>query len=204
METTASGLCRYRNSRIDHHVVGDHGLAFRDDAPGQAVRLGCALLQAERHQLDVIIPEAMPGDRLDLLHVLIDDANPGEGKLSGVDGDAAPLTKQLIAIAYTDDERIDPAEHGVHSVEALDFLLGTLLLRYVLQGAEPSFTQARSDHTRDWFDDFPNVDPRAIGAAQPELDVCPGARFRGFDGSRTKCGAIVRVDDVQPLPRALR
>ncbi len=85
--------------------------------------LGAALVQPERHQPDVVLPGAFPGDRFHAVGFFVHDADPRQLESPGPDGDAAGFPEQLLTAANAHDRGVDPAQHGVNAVQPGDMPL---------------------------------------------------------------------------------
>jgi hypothetical protein len=117
-----------QDPRILRHVLdGDEDL-LQHRAPRQPAPVRAGIGQPQGHPPDVLVVRAPPRYRLDLPRRLIHDADPRHPESAGLDRHAAAFAEQLVALAHPDDRRVDAAQHGVHAVEALDFLLRLLAL----------------------------------------------------------------------------
>ena len=65
---------------------------------------------------------------LEYLGFAVDYAHPGHAELSGSNGDAARIAKQLVPTVHAHDRRVDAAQHRVDAAELRDlaFVLAPL------------------------------------------------------------------------------
>ena len=83
-------------------------------------------------------------------------------------------------------------------------LLGLLLAGDILKRVEPSRSFIGVGLVLQPLHDLPDLDPCPIGAPKPVLDFRARALDASFDGFGAKACAVLRVEDTQPLARALR
>lgn len=84
------------------------------------------------------------------------------------------------------------------------FFLGSLLLGDVLQRAEPAHLAVGVDVPWNGLDHLVHVDPGAVGALQPVLDVFGCTGDAGRDARVSKRRTVFRMHQPHPLARALR
>src|SRR5207249_3625438 len=142
-----------------------------DRPSGQPVRFDDRLVQPQGHQLDVILLDTVPGNRLHARRLAIDYAHPGELEFPGLYRDPACVAEKLLPVAHADDERVDSAQHRVDAREAEDFFLREPVLGHVLQRAEPSRPAFGVRLALEGLDYLSYPNPRAVATPQPVLDV---------------------------------
>src|SRR2546430_522837 len=116
----------HHSLRIVLDVARDHGLFFPDRLPDRALSSG--LRHGKRRIVEVAPYLAVPGDRFHLHGFAVDDAHPGHAELSGSNGDAARIAKQLVPAVHAHDRRVDPSQNRVDAAELRDlaFVLAPL------------------------------------------------------------------------------
>src|SRR5260221_9438610 len=128
------------------NVVRDHGCFFPDRPSGQAVSFKYVAPYVERSGFEVTLRGAAPGHRRHLHRFAVHHAHPRHPELPCLYHDPARFAEQLVAAALPDDECVDPAQHRVDPVEALDFLLRLLARRDVAGDGDDDISLAGRDH----------------------------------------------------------
>ena len=123
--------------RVALHIVVDDGPLFTDRPLRHgltlcgAKRLGFVGLIARFQTLQDVRRHADRRDRYDLHQIAVHHRNHGHRKAARTGSDLAGGIKQLVLRAHPHDQRVDAAEHRVHTVEVGNAVLRFLGLRDV-------------------------------------------------------------------------
>ncbi len=127
-EARCQHLVLQQDSRVELDVVRNHGTRVADCLRGKRALSRRVPADVDVQRGSVFTADALPGDRLQAPRFPVHQPDPGDPEPARLDRDPARLAEQLVAFAHTHDQRVDPAQDGVHAIQPPDLLVGPLSL----------------------------------------------------------------------------